>query len=136
MEIYHLTVELSIVYVTASSFPDGIDDAFYKLKRILPDSQNRTLFGISKPDEDGEIIYKAGALVNFPGEARRVNLNSFILEAGDYLCKTINDWEYNTTQIADAFMNQLLKHPRLDPKTYCIEWYKGNDVMCMVKMLS
>lgn len=136
MEIYHLTVELNIVYVTASSFPDGIDEAFDKLKKTLPDAENRTLFGISKPDEHGEIIYKAGALENDTHEAKKFNLETFTLKKGDYLCQTINDWEYNTIEIANTFMNYLLKDPRLDLTTYCIEWYKGEDVMCMVKINS
>lgn len=132
MEIYHLTVGLNILYVTADAFPEGIEAAFDKLKRILSDGGTRTLFGISKP-ERGQIVYKAGALENDPKEARHYHLPTFTLEKGDYLCETIGNWESNVPEIGDIFM-KLLKDPRLDPATYCIEWYKEADVMCMVKI--
>src|ERR1700712_5502713 len=133
MEIYHLTIELNILYVTASSFPNGIDAAFDKLKKVLPDGRTLTLFGISKPDEHGEIIYKAGVLENNANEAKAYGLETFVLQKGDYLCQTVDNWENNVADIGRTFM-ALLKDPRLDPATYCIEWYKGDDVMCMIKI--
>jgi hypothetical protein len=133
MEIHHQTESLNIMYVTADTFPEGIMPAFDQLKRLLPDAENRTLFGISKPEHDGTIVYKAGALENHQAEAAEYNLKTFVLIKGDYLSELVSDWANNVPAISTTF-DKLLDDARLDPAAYCVEWYKGADVMCMVKV--
>ena len=107
--------------------------AFDKLKNVLPDSADRIFLGLSKPSHNVTVVYKAGALANYPAEAETYGLESFVLEKGNYLSSTIQNWASNIPAIGAAFQ-KLTEDERLDPEAFCIECYKGNDVLCMVKL--
>ena len=51
----------------AKSFPEGILEAHQTLHALVPYSQNRKYFGISRP-ENGNIVYKAAAEELIEGE--------------------------------------------------------------------
>lgn len=132
MEIHHQAEMLHLFYVQAESFPQGITNAFDQLYELMQDKEQRSLFGISKPYQN-RIVYWAGALEKYPKEGEQYGCNTFVLEAGDYLSKTIINWNERVEEIAITF-SELLTDERLDPSAYCIEWYKGDDLTCMVKI--
>jgi hypothetical protein len=134
METLILKEDLSIFYVAAKSFPDGIQEAFDKLAKTLPTTEGRTFFGISHKNHEGTIIYKAGVLAFYKGEGKTFGLETYIIKKGEYLTETIHDWKKNMAAIGSTFQ-VLLADPRLDTTGACVEWYKPNDeVMCMVRL--
>ncbi|WP_345949935.1 transcriptional regulator [Mucilaginibacter sp. PAMB04274] len=132
MENYHQPQDLHIMYVTADSFPEGIEAAFKKLERLVGGSSNREFFGLSKPDR-GTIVYRAGVLRLNPEEATPYGLETYIMEKGNYITLTVYNFMDNIQAIGSAFQ-QLLHTHQLDPVAWCIERYTGNDVICMVKL--
>ncbi|HXS36301.1 MAG TPA: hypothetical protein VN721_06340 [Flavipsychrobacter sp.] len=134
MEQFHLTDDLKTFYVKAASFRHGVKAAFDKLQNMLPTITGRTFFGISYMEEGtNNIIYKAAVLESFDGEAEKYGCETFIIKKGEYLTETIKDWMKKMGSIGPTF-NILLEDPRMDRTFPCVEWYKGDDVMCMVKI--
>jgi hypothetical protein len=133
MEKYHLKEDVKIFSVIAKSFPEGIGEAFKTLEKKLPTKESRTFYGISSKNEKGVIIYKAAVSESFEGEGEQYGCESFIIKKGKYLTETLKDWRKNEKIIGDTFM-KLLADPRLDTTFPCVEWYKGDDVICMVRI--
>ncbi len=119
------------MYVPAISFPDGIQSAFDNLENKLSSTNNRTLFGISWPDKNGKIVYKAAAEQKYKDEGKNYGLNIFTITKGTYISALVKDYKKDVAAIGEIFQ-QLLLYPGLDSNGYCLEWYKGNDVLCMV----
>jgi len=46
------------LYVTAKSFPQGIGEATSKLHNLFPFSKVRRIFGLSRPENNGGIVYR------------------------------------------------------------------------------
>jgi hypothetical protein len=133
METIQLDNDIKVIYVQASSFPDGIMPAHQKLHSKIPFSTERRYFGISRP-EDGVISYKAGA-EELPGEAKKFGLDSLTLPKGEYACISITDYMKNLQAIGQAF-DELTELPNIDPQGYCVEWYLSDkDVKCMVRLV-
>lgn len=133
MENYTLIEDVNIICVTADSFPAGILPAFKKLHQLVPGE--RKTYGISRPDKNRTIIYKAGAEELIPGEAEKLQLEKFVLKKGDYISIEIPDFMKNVPAIGKAF-EQLLADPRIDKEGACVEWYfNETDVKCMVRII-
>lgn len=136
MQQYKLDKDLLLVYITADSFPDGVLAAHKKLHGLIPFSTQRKYFGISYPDANGAIIYKAAAEELTEGEAAEKDLETWLLKAGTYSTITIKNYMDDLPAIGAAFKT-LLTHPKLDPNGACIEWYLSKkDVQCMVRLTS
>ena len=133
MEKYELVKDVVLMYVPAPSFPEGILSAFKKLENKLGSPNDRTCFGISWPDQNGKIMFKAAAGEKYSGEAKNHELDIFTIRKGFYISELIKDYKKNMSQIGVVFQ-QLLHHPELDTNSYCLEWYKGDDVLCLVKL--
>lgn len=132
MEIYNLKDNIEVFYVTADKFPEGIEAAHKKLHSILNDGKMRKFFGISYPNENGNIIYKAAAEELFPGEREKYGLEGFTIRKGDYISKTLLNWQSDVTQVSKIFQ-ELLKDKTIDKTGYCLEMYiNDNDMICMV----
>ncbi len=133
MEQITLDKDIVLLYVTASSFPEGIMAAHQQLHSMIPFSAERKYYGISFP-EDGKIIYKAAAEEIHPGEAAEKGLETFTVKKGEYASILVGNYMIDKKAIGDAFQ-KLLKHPQLDLKGYCLEWYVSKeDVQCMVPL--
>ena len=133
METINLENDIKVFFVTADSFPEGIMEAHKKLHTLIPISESRKHFGISRP-ENGVIVYKAAAEEINPGEAEELNCNSLVLKKGQYICITVNDFMKDIPAIGNAF-HELLKNPGIDPEGYCVEWYLNDkDVKCMIRL--
>jgi len=134
MEKYELVKDINVFYMPANSFPDGIKTAFEKLESIVPSEDNRTVFALSWPDKTGKIMYKAAFEERYPGEGKKYGLNSLVIKKGSYISELVNSFASNISQIGQTFQ-RLLKHPDIDPNGFCVEWYKGPDVLCMVRLI-
>ena len=133
MEIYNLKEDIKVFCTTATSFPDGIQEAFIKLEKMLS-KEGRTFYGISYKNEDGIIVYKAAVSESFSGEAENYGFETFIIRKGTYLAEKIIDWR-KKMEIFGTTFQKLLADPRLDKSFPCVEWYKSDhEVMCMIKI--
>jgi hypothetical protein len=134
METFQLTQDINLICITAKSFPDGINSAFIALNEIAPHSKDRDYFGLSRPNELGEITYKACAMELNPGEADKFSCESMSIKSGQYKSIVIMDFMKDPSGIGKAFQ-QLIAIPEIDPNGYCIEWYLNDkDVRCMVRL--
>jgi len=133
MEQITIDKDIVLVYVTASSFPEGIMAAHQQLHSMIPFSSQRKYYGISFPEDD-KIIYKAAAEEMYPGEAAEKGLETFTVKKGEYASILVSNYMHDKTAIGEAFQ-KLLKHPQLDPTGFCLEWYVSKeDVQCMVPL--
>jgi hypothetical protein len=127
--------DIRVFFVTAKSFPQGIMAAFDELRSIVPGSEVRTYYGISRP-EKGIITYKAAVEELYPGEAENLGTETMVIKKGEYVSSTLMQFMKNVEEIGCTFQ-KLLSEPELDPDGYCIEWYfNETDVKCMVKKKS
>ena len=133
MKIFTIEKEMNIFCVRAKSFPYEIKQAFSTLVSLLPTPEGRTFFGIAYQDEEGMMVYKAAVLESFKGEAEKLGCEKFRIEKGDYLTETLRNWKKDETMIGTTFKKiSESNYPTTFP---CVEWYRGNNVMCMVKLL-
>jgi len=133
METTVLDNDIKVLYITASSFPDGIMEAHEKLHSLIPFSTERKYFGMSRP-ESGPIVYRAAAEEINNGEAEKYHCDTLIIKKGKYISITIKDYIKDIQSVKTAF-DTILSQPGLDPQGYCVEWYLNEkDVRCMVRL--
>lgn len=134
METIELNRDLILITVRAASFPQGIQEAFNELKRRLPAGDERTPYGISKPEKDGTIVYRAGVEAATDSEARERSLETVVLKKGTYRSVTVTDWQTKIDTLSGIF-DTLLQDPHLDPASPCIEIYKSRtEMVCLVRI--
>jgi predicted transcriptional regulator YdeE len=132
MEILTLIHDIPTFCVTAESFPNEINKAFERLIEKLPTEQGRTFFGIAYQEETGNMVYKAAVKEVFPGEANQCGCEAFMIRKGQYIAETVRNWKADVTSIGKTFQKLGDSHPNA---TFpCVEWYKGDDVLCMVRI--
>ena len=132
METFEFKENIEIICKTVTTFPNQIKEAFDTLEESLPDCEKRDWYGISRPNENGVIIYKAAATELEDGESEKFGYESFTIKKGIYISETIMDWMKRPQVIGETFM-KLLEDPRIDKEGYCLEWYKNDDeVICLV----
>lgn len=133
---YHIVdKDISLLCVTATSFPDGIQGAFNELKQRIPKDDTRKPYGISKPERNGTIVYRAGVEEAFEGEAKKQGCERITLKRGTYLSKTVVHWQ-TKMEILGGIFEELLSDPRLDPASPCVEIYQSQmELVCMVRII-
>jgi len=134
METYNIEKEITVFYVQAASFPQGIGAAWQKLHSLVAPGTIYRFYGISQGSPDGKITYRAAAAETFPGEGSQKGCETFLIKKGPYISESISDWKKDETVIGKTFQ-QLLHQPGIDPQGYCLEIYENpNDVRCLVPM--
>lgn len=134
MEKYHLPEDVTTMCTTASSFPDGVLAAHQKLHGIVRRTNERKYYGISFPDKNGMIVYKAASEELKEGEAENLGLETYVIRKGDYISIDIHDFMSKVASIGEAF-HKLISDPRIDHNGACIEWYMNDDDMkCIVRL--
>ena len=123
---------MKIFCVTAKSFPYEIKQAFGALVNLLPTTEGRTFFGIAYQNNEGDMIYKAAVLESFEGEGKKLGCDEFTIEKGKYLAETLKDWKKDESMIGITF--RKFAESNYNSTFPCVEWYQGDDVMCMVKL--
>ena len=123
---------MKIFCVTAKSFPYEIKQAFGRLISMLSSIEDRTFFGIAYQNKMGDMIYKAAVLESYDGEGEKLGCEKFTIEKGEYLVETLKDWKRDESLIGLTF--RKFSESKYNATFPCVEWYKGDDVMCMVKI--
>lgn len=135
MEMIEMKKDVLLMTVEAKRFPEGIQEAFDELRKRLPEGDERMPYGISKPERDGSIVYRAAVEAGDAGEAGRRGCGTITLRRGTYASESVSDWQTNITEIGTVF-ERLLAHPQLDPSTPCIEVYRSrSELLCMVRIV-
>jgi hypothetical protein len=133
MEVFILEKDIRVFYIKAKSFPKGVLEAHQQLHTIIPFSNQRRYFGISRP-EKGTIEYWAAAEELKEGESEQYNCDSFTISKGEYISIEVRNYIRNIEGIGEAF-NKLIMHEGIDPQGYCLEWYLNDeDVRCMIRL--
>jgi hypothetical protein len=128
--------DITVLYITAESYPDGIPTAHQALHKLIPFSKERSYYGLSRPENVEGIVYRAAATELTQGEAKALGCETLVLKKGAYAFTVIKDYLKDLSSIGQAF-GSLLQHPQLDPQGYCVEWYfNATDVRCMVRIES
>ncbi|MES2829867.1 MAG: transcriptional regulator [Bacteroidota bacterium] len=136
METINISESITVMYVAASSFPEGVLAAHQALHAKIPFSTERGYYGLSRPEGGSGIIYKAAAKQMDEQEAANLNLDSVVIKKGNYISELVSDYMKDLNAIGSTFQ-ELLKHPDLDPDGYCIEHYiNDKDVRCMIRLRS
>ncbi len=135
MEKLTLDKDINVFCIKANSFPDGIDEAYDKLQSIAPMIKERRIFGLSRPNRDGIIVYYAAAEEAHDGEGKKLGCETLTIKNGEYISMMVNDFTKDPQNITKAF-GKLLAHPGIDPDGYCVEWLmdNGKDMRCMVRL--
>lgn len=134
METIEIHKDILLITVRADRFPEGIQGAFDELKERLPAGDDRMPYGISKPERDGTIVYRAGVEASHADEASTRGLETVVLKRGTYAVRTVDDWQQKIHTLSAVF-DGLLQHPLLDPATPCIEVYRSRkELLCMVRI--
>lgn len=134
MESYHLPEDITVYCITASSFPMGVMDAHKQLHALIPFSEKRRYFAVSRPDQTKTIIYKAAAEELEKGELEKHGLEMFTIRKGEYISTIVHDYMKDLSAIGKTF-RQMIADPRIDPDGACVEWYiSRQDVQCMVRL--
>lgn len=133
MELITINQDITVYYVEARAFPDGILEAHQQLHALIPFSGTRNYYGLSRP-ENGGIKYKAAAEKFTSDHVEKLKGNIIAIKKGKYVCLTVNNYMENIQGIGHAF-EKLLAYPGLDPHGYCVEWYHtAKDVKCMIRL--
>jgi hypothetical protein len=136
MEPYYITHDIHLCCFPASSFPDGVMDAFKRLHAKVPNQNGRRLFGISWPDGKGSMVYKAAIEEISPGETEELGAETYTLRKGEYLSLVVHNFMDDIPSIGKAF-RVLVDAPGVHPNTIGVEEYLSNtDVRCMVPMMN
>ena len=134
MENYFLDKDINVLIKTATSFPDGVMAAHQALHTILKKIESRRFFGISYPDKNGIIIYKAAAEALAPDIVESYGLEEFIIKGGEFISIFIPSFCDDIPSVSKAF-NDLLEYPGIDLNGYCLEMYTNDtDIRCMVRL--
>lgn len=134
MEIFHLEKDITVFYVQAESYPEGIMAAHQQLHSKVPFSRARGYFGLSRPNEKGVIQYYACAEEMQSGEAVQYGCPCIILKAGNYNSVDLTNYRTQLSMIGETFQ-KLLHQPGIDPQGYCVEWYLNEtDMRAMVRL--
>ena len=133
-EPFILGEDIKVMCIEASLFPDGVMAAHQQLHELVPYSTERKYYGLSRPAEDGIIVYKAAASELENGEAEKLQLETFIIKKGNYVSIAIHNYMQDIPTIGKAF-SELIARPDIDPNGLCVEWYLNDkDVKCMVRL--
>jgi hypothetical protein len=134
MDSIFLEQDVKVFYVTATSFPDGIQEAYQKLHSLIGSPAGRQFFGISYPETPSKIIYNAAVEERYSGEGEELGCESFVIKKGQYISIYIKDFMKDIPKIGRSFQ-ELLAGKRIDPIGCCVEEYiNDKDVRCMVRL--
>jgi hypothetical protein len=135
MENYNLDKDITVFYVTADSFPAGVIAAHSKLRALLPSEKGRHFFGLSRPENGSDIVYRAAVEEVTAGEGEALGCKTLVIKKGNYTSIFIPGAMQHIEKIKEAF-DVLLSDPRIDHNGgYCVEMYVGGtDVRCMVRL--
>jgi hypothetical protein len=131
----NIPVDIKVFYVTAESFPKGIQSAHDRLHALVPFTTERKYFGLSRPENNSGIVYRAATEETYDNESKKYDCETLVIKKGNYASIIVQDFRKDTLSITRAF-ETLLDQPGLDPQGYCVEYYSNTreEVQCMIRL--
>jgi hypothetical protein len=99
MVTINLDHDIKVFYVTAKSFPDGIQEAMKKLQSLFPSSAKRKTFGLSRPENGKGIVCNAAAEELDAGEAEKFGCKTLIVKKGKYASLQVDNFRRDLSAI-------------------------------------
>jgi hypothetical protein len=124
---YMLDDDITVLYVQAETFPQGIQDSFKKLHDITGGFEGRHMYGITLC-LGYELVYRACIKENLKSEGEQYGLKTYTIPKGTYLYTTLNNWQENIGQIPSLF-DALMALPNVKKQTICLEDYAADGKM-------
>lgn len=135
MKKWKLDHDVRLICRKADSFPDGVLAAHDALRSTMGSLKNRIQYGISQPDNDGTICYKAAVSMIEGDNDLENGLEIFDLKRGNYVGVEITDYMSHLSKIGEAFQ-ELIRLPDIDPAGCCVEVYLSErQLRCMVRVI-
>jgi hypothetical protein len=126
--------DLKLMYVQASSFPDGIKEAWDKLESPLASLRGRKFYGVTRL-VDGVMEYRACVIPLDDSEPLRLGFATFTVPSGYYATKKLVNWASQTHLIKIIF-EELRSQHSLDPNRPHIEFYRSQkEVVLMAPII-
>ena len=126
--------ELNLMYVQASSFPEGVKEAWHQLESRLPGLKGRKYFGTSRL-VGGKIEYRACVVPSDESEPSRLGLETFTIPRGNYASRKLVDWS-NQTHLIKTVFEELCSKYTVDSSRPHIEFYRSpEELVLMVPIL-
>src|SRR3990172_10342600 len=122
--------ELNLMYVQASSFPEGVQEAWRQLEGRLPAVKERKFFGTSRLVGE-RIEYRACVVPSDESEPSRLGLDTFTIPAGNYASKNLVDWTEQTHLIKTIF-EELSSKYTVDSSRPHIEFYRSQKKLILM----
>jgi hypothetical protein len=132
MDIIHLPHDIQLVMLQAASFPEGIQEAFDTLRKMLTDIPTQTYYGVSHGDANGRIIYYAAASLTDPAQVVP-GTQAMTIRKGDFITSAVRQWRENIPAITTTF-DALMQHPDIDQAGYCLEEYGCDTMRCFIPL--
>ena len=129
ISIRHLG-DLKLMYVQASSFPDGIQDAWDKLEKTLDTMKGRKFYGTSHY-ENGKMIYRACVIPVDDAEVLKLGLKTFTVPPGEYAAAKLMNWSSQIQKIREIF-TELNNNYSANPDLPNIEFYKSSKELILM----
>src|SRR4051812_19727768 len=85
---------IPVLCARASSFPEGVLNAFRFIEQANPEFCRRTFYGLSRGNRNGGIDYWA-AVESHPGDTEMKGLEEKVIAPGHYAAVTIRDLRKN-----------------------------------------
>lgn len=134
MEIVQLRNSIHLIGIQADAFPQGVAQAHEQLKASVTAENERSIYGISHPLQNGSIKYLAAASRLSHDQGIESGFETFTIRKGAFLTLILKGWKENTSQIQEAF-RQLIADPRIEKNGYCLEEYISETTLrCMVPL--
>jgi len=126
--------ELNLMFVQASSFPDGIKEAWNRLEGPLATLKGKKFYGTSR-FIDGAMEYRACVIPSDASEPSRLGFDTFTIPSGYYATKKLMDWPTKTHLIKTIF-EELGSKYSVDYNRPHIEFYRSQkEVVLMVPII-
>jgi hypothetical protein len=122
--------ELNLMYVQASSFPEGVEEAWRQLESRLPTIKGRKFFGTSQLVGE-KIEYRACVAPSDESEPSRLGLEIFTIPRGNYASKKLVDWTKQTSLIKTIF-EELSSKYTVDSTRPHIEFYRSREELVLM----
>lgn len=124
-----------LICLRAVSFPDGALASHQQLHALIGREHPRNYYGLSYPDQNGNIQYFAAATAINAEEIKQHDAIAKTLKAGKYASVFLADFCNDLPQVGKVFQ-ELIALPDIDPEGMCVEYYPNqNDLYCMVRLL-
>jgi predicted transcriptional regulator YdeE len=130
-EIYLKKLEpITLMYIQAETFPEGITLTWDKLDKTLPSIEGRKFYGAAKMI-GGKMEYRACVLPLDENEHKQLGMETFSIPAGNYAAKNLTDWHSHIPEIREIF-TELNSKFAANTELYNLEYYINNQELIIM----